>query len=61
VTGAKDIGQDGQPIELALFAAALGAFGVGVLQRRAVGEDDGDVTPVDLEKALPERSTSLPS
>lgn len=59
-TAAKHIGQDGQPIELALFVAAIGAFGVGVLRRRAVGEDPGDAAPI-LEMALPEQPTSVPS
>jgi hypothetical protein len=42
VTGAKHIGESGEPIELVLFVAAIGAFGFGVRHRRAI-RDDGPV------------------
>jgi hypothetical protein len=48
VTAVKHIGQDGQPVELALVVAAIGAFGVGVLRRRVVGEDELDATPAKI-------------
>jgi hypothetical protein len=58
VTGAKQIGQDGQPIELVLFVAAIGAFGLGVLRRRAVGEDGPDADGRSVDLGLPAASAT---